>query len=228
VRIPAAAIAQGNVIPLGATLAPTEAVLAEPLSCAINGVRAGRVAAGDWVVIYGAGPMGLLNLMVAAISGAARLIVVDQNPARLEHALELGATDTVHVQKQSALDWVQEHTGGRGVDVVITAVPVRAVQEEAVQLLAPFGRLSLFAGLPGGETKVELDTNLIHYRNLLVTGTTGGSPRDYRAALELIQSRRVPVAKIVSDILPIRDLARAYQLALSGQRLKIVLDGQAA
>jgi L-iditol 2-dehydrogenase len=163
---------------------------------------------------------------VAAISGAARLVVVDKNPARLDYARKLGATDVVNVQKQSALDWVRKQTGGRGVNVVITAVPARAVQGEAVQLLAPFGRLSLFAGLPNSEVPVALDTNLIHYRNLLVTGTTGGSPRDYRAAIQLIQTGRIPAAKIVSDTVPIQQLDRAYQLALSGRRLKIVLTAE--
>jgi L-iditol 2-dehydrogenase len=226
VRIPAAAIAQGNVLPLSETLSPTSAVLAEPLSCAINGVRAAQVALGDSVLIYGSGPMGLLNLMVAAAAGASRLIMVDLNPARLELAKRLGATEVINPQDESVRDWVGRETNGRGVDVVIVAVPVRQAQQEGIHLLAPFGRLSLFAGLPKDEAGVELDTNAIHYRNLMVTGTTGGAPQDYRAAVKMIESGKIRVAEIVSDTLPIQDLAKAYELAQSGQRMKIVVTAE--
>jgi L-iditol 2-dehydrogenase len=222
VRIPSAAIAQGNVIPLSENIPAADWVLCEPLSCAINGVRSARVGCGDTVLIYGAGPMGLLNLVVAMHSGAARLIMVDHNDSRLELAREIGATDVINPRTQSTPDWVAKHTKGRGVDAVITAAPSRQVQAEAVPLLAPFGRLCLFAGLPRNEKSPELDTNLIHYRNLIVTGTTGGSPHDYRTAMKLIQSGKVPVHKLVSDVLPMRELARGYELAQSSKRLKIV------
>ena len=86
---------------------------------------------------------------------------------------------------------VQEVTQGRGAQAVITACPVPQVQTEAIRLLAPFGRLCLFGGLPKGSSDVPMDTNLIHYKNLYVTGSTGGSIADYRLALRLVQSRRL-------------------------------------
>ncbi len=226
VCIPAAAIAQGNVIPLSPGVSPADATLAEPLSCAVNGVRVSRVQAGDVVLIYGAGPMGLLNLMVALVSGASRVWVVDLNDARLEKARALGAHDVFNPGCGSVKDWVASLTSGRGVDAVITAVPVRQVQEEAVGLLAPFGRLCLFAGLPNGETMAELNTNAIHYRNLIVTGMTGGAPQDYRTALKLIESGRVDVSQIVSHHFSLREVGRAYEVALAGQGMKVVMTAE--
>ncbi len=224
VRIPAAAIAQGSVIRISEKLSPLDATLAEPLSCALNGVRSARLEAGDVALIYGAGPMGLLNMMVAAACGAARVLVVDLNDARLNKARLLGATATHNPQAGPTPVWVAEQTGGRGVDVVITAVPVPQLQQEAIGLLAPFGRLCLFAGLPNGAAGgVVLDTNAIHYKNLLVTGMTGGSPRDYRDAIKLIDSRKVNVSQIVSDVLPIGALGAAYEIALAGKGMKIVM-----
>lgn len=223
IRIPTAAIVQGNVIPLSPEMSPVEAALAEPLSCVVNGIRVSRVQAGDVVLIYGAGPMGLLNLMVALVSGAARVLVVDLNQGRLEKARSLGASEVFNSSQGLVSDWVRDQTRGRGVDVAITAVPVRQVQQEALELLAPFGRLCLFAGLPNGESAVELNTNAIHYRNLIVTGMTGGSPQDYRAALRLIEARRVDVRQVVSHVLPLREIGRAYEVALSGQGMKVLL-----
>lgn len=226
VCIPAAAIAQGNVIPLSPTVSPADAALAEPLSCAVNGVRVSRVQVGDIVLIYGAGPMGLLNLMVAAVSGASRVWVVDLNDARLERARAMGAHDVFNPSRGSVKDWVASQTKGRGVDAVITAVPLRQVQEDALGLLAPFGRLCLFAGLPNGQTTAELNTNAIHYKNLVVTGMSGGAPRDYRTALKLIESGRVDVSQIVSHRFSLRDVGRAYEVVLAGQGMKVVMTAE--
>ncbi|MDA0578743.1 MAG: alcohol dehydrogenase catalytic domain-containing protein [Verrucomicrobia bacterium] len=223
VRIPAAAVAQGVVIPLPESLSPLDATLAEPLSCVVNGQRVARLAAGESVLIYGAGPMGLMHLALALFSGAAQVFMVDVNDARLAKAAELGASAVFNSLRGSVREWVAGLTAGQGVDIVVTAVPVRAVQQEAVELLAPFGRLCLFAGLPKDEGKVELDTNAIHYKNLYVTGMTGGSPQDFRVALRVMQSGRFNLKPIVSHVFPLAEVRKAYDVALSGQGLKIVM-----
>ena len=226
VLVPAMALEQGNVMEIGESLAAEEATLIEPLSCAVNGVRVSRVESGDQVVIFGAGPMGLLNLMCASVSGAGAVGVVDVNESRLKVAAQLGAAWTVDSSKQSVADAVKNRTGGRGADVIILAAPVAALQPMALGLLAPFGRLCLFAGLPRGESNVSLNTNEIHYKNLLVTGMTGGSPADYRAALGLIEAGKVNAKAIVSDVFEMKDLALAYEKALAGRGMKIVIRQQ--
>lgn len=212
VRIPSAAIVQGNMTELPDGMPWEEASLAEPLSCCLNGQKAARLAPGESVVIVGAGPMGLLHVALAAASGAAEIIVKDPNTERLKQARALGATGTEV----------------RGlVDVVITATPVRSVAEEALALLKPFGRLCLFAALAKDQSVIQLDANAIHYKNLCVTGTTGGCAVDYRAALNLIASRRVDVRPIISHVVPIAKLVEAYEVALSGKCLKVAIRGTA-
>lgn len=217
------AIVQGNVIPLSKSVSPVAAALAEPLSCAVNGVRVAGVQQGDYVLIYGAGPMGLLNLMLSLLAGASEILVVDLNDERLEKAWALGASRTFNPKLGSVPEWVMDVTGGRGVNVAITAVPAPELQGEALKLLAPFGRLCLFAGLSAGSPPTTLDTNAIHYKNLVVTGMTGGAPQDYRTALRLIEAGRIDLSQIVSHVLPLDEVAKAYDLALSGQGMKIVL-----
>ena len=208
VRIPAVAIAQGNVTQLPDGVPAEEAALTEPLSCCLNGQKSVRLASGETVVIFGAGPMGLLHVALAAATGAAQIIVRDPVAERLQNARELGATGTEV----------------RGlVDVVITATPVKSVAEAALALLKPFGRLCLFAGLPKDDSVLHLDGNPIHYKNLTVTGTTGGCAADYRAALNLIASRRVDVRPIISHVFPVTKVAEAYDVALSSKCLKVVM-----
>jgi len=168
VSIPRAAIEQALVIPLPEGVDPQAATLAEPLSCVVAAQRAARIDPGDTVVIYGAGPMGQLHVMLAATSGAGRIIVADKNADRLALARTLGAADTVNVAERPVGDWAREHAAG-GVNVVIIAVPVPEIQAEAMEILAPLGRLCLFAGWPRGTAGVALDTNAIHYKSLVVT-----------------------------------------------------------
>jgi threonine dehydrogenase-like Zn-dependent dehydrogenase len=223
VVVPAAAIAQGLVIALAQNTDVVNAALAEPLSCAVSSIRNCRLEPGDTVLIYGAGPMGLLNLAVALCSGASEVIVVDKNADRLELALKMGASFTVDATRCEVAQAVRDCTRDRGMDVAIVAVPAAEPQAQAISLLAPFGRLCLFAGLPRGADAVSLDTNAIHYRNLVVTGMTGGSPRDYLDATRLIQSGRVDVRRVVSHVLPLSELRQAYDLVLGGRAMKVVL-----
>ncbi len=222
-RINAPAIDQGNVMAIPDGVSSLDATLAEPLSCAVNAMRVTRVEMGDSVAVIGAGPMGLLNLMLAKVNGAAETIAVDVNDHRLAHAKSLGAAHTVNTTKTPLTKWIQDHTRGKGIDVVICAVPVPALQQDLLNILAPFGRLCLFAGWPKGAAAVPLDTNPIHYKNLVVTGMTGGCNRDYAAALKLIATKTVDVSRIVSDVVHLSHMEKAYELARSGKGMKIVL-----
>ena len=113
-------------------------------------------------------------------------------------------------------------TDGQGANVVITACPAAEVQTQAVRLLAPFGRLCLFGGLPKTTGPVPLDTNAIHYGNFLVTGSTGGAAEDYRIALRLVAGRRVDLSRVISNVYPLSDLQAAYDTALAGAEGKVV------
>jgi L-iditol 2-dehydrogenase len=77
--------------------------------------------------------------------------------------------------------------------------------------------------LPKTAGAVPLDTNAIHYGNLLVTGSTGGSVEDYRIALKLVAGKRVELERVISHVFRLDDLRQAYDTALSGAAGKVVL-----
>ena len=223
VRLPGRFIAQGNVIPLPDEVSDADASLLEPLSCVVNAVRSVRVGLGDTVVVYGAGPIGLLHVMLCRLAGAARIVVIDPIADRLDAALAAGCDAALDPREVDVATRLRHDTGGCGADVVITACPVREVQAQAVAVLAPFGRLCLFGGLPRDSGPVPLDTNAIHYGAFLVTGSTGGSADDYRVALWLVAGKRVELARIVSDVFPLSDLKAAYETALAGPKGKVLM-----
>jgi L-iditol 2-dehydrogenase len=214
-------IAQGNVLVVDDGRDMAALALVEPLACALRGSKACRIAEGDVVVIVGAGPVGLMHLQLARLRDPARVIVSEPSAARRAEAERFGADVTVEPADLA-------EAVGEGADVVITAAPAPAAQAQALELAAPGARINFFGGLPRDSSRVELDTNLIHYRELVVTGTTANTTADCRDALELVVSGRVDTAALIGDREPLDAAADAFAAARSGELLKVVIEPWAA
>jgi threonine dehydrogenase-like Zn-dependent dehydrogenase len=173
-------------------------------------------------LIVGAGPIGVFHVMLSRISGARKIIVSNAGAHRLEAAKALGADVTVDVLSQDLREVVMAETDGRGADVIVTAVSSPQVQAEAVRLLATHGRVNFFAGLGKG-VGVEIDTNLVHYKGLTLTGTTGSSNADYAAALRLVADRRVDLTTMVSATFTLDRISEAFEHSSSGVGMKAMV-----
>jgi L-iditol 2-dehydrogenase len=222
-RVTAPAIEQGNVMPLGPGVDAGAASLTEPLACVLHGQEAVDVRRGDTVLIQGAGPIGLMHLLLARVRGAERVIVSDQSPERLEKARELGAHRAVNFREEDLLAEVLTETGQEGADVVIVATPAHEAQEMAPQLASLGGRINFFGGLPKTQPTIQLDSNLVHYKELVLTGTTGCSTGDCRRAWELVESGAIDLRPLISDRYPLREAAAAFSAARSRSGLKVIL-----
>jgi len=223
-RVTAPAIEQGNVMPLEANADLTTAALAEPLACVLHGQDAVGATAGYVVLVLGAGPIGLMHTLLATAHGAKHVILADRVAQRLAMAASISAARLVDVTRDDLHAVVTEETGGAGADVVIVAAPAAEAQQQALQLAAPGGRVNLFAGLPKDKPFVSLETNLIHYKELLVTGTTACSTSDCRHSLDLIVSGAVDLMPLVTARFPLENAAEAFAAAQDPSNLKVVLD----
>ena len=222
-RLPEAALRQGNLIAVRDGADPAAVALAEPLACVYRGQRAVRLAAGDTVLIFGAGPIGLMHARLARLQGAARVIVTDLNSQRLAAAAQFGADRLVNPSQEDLAEAVRAETGGQGADVILVAAPAHAAQEQAVLLAATGGRINFFGGLPKDRPTIRLDSNQVHYKELVLTGTTGCSTADCWRAAELVNSGRIDLGDLVSLRLPLSQANAGFQAAEGGQVLKVVL-----
>jgi threonine dehydrogenase-like Zn-dependent dehydrogenase len=219
-RIPAAAVTQGNVTALPAGVSLDQAVLVEPLSCCFNSWRALGTRPGDTVLIFGAGPIGALHVMVNRLAGATKIIVADISAGRLGRMGEFGADEVIDSSAQDAAAETARLTEGRGPSVVITACSVPAVQQQALEIAGVEGRINLFGGMPKGKEAVTLNTNLIHYKQLRVLGTTGSTIQDYLESMRLAASGRLPLDPLVSRRFPIDGIGDAFRYAAGGTGMK--------
>jgi L-iditol 2-dehydrogenase len=224
--VPARVLAVGGVHRIPGQVSFAEASVTEPLACVINGQRLAGLRAGDDVVVIGAGPIGCLHARLARSQGAARVFLADHaRPARLAVASALVHPDVaLDAAGGDLADQVMDLTGGRGADVVIVCAASAQAQQLAVRMAARRGRVSLFAGLPGGRQAVSLDTNLIHYRELRVAGAAGASPAQNGQALDLIGAGQVAVADLITRRFPLAGIHAALDVLRSGEAIKVTIE----
>ncbi|MGH9249775.1 MAG: zinc-binding dehydrogenase, partial [Acidimicrobiales bacterium] len=212
-----------NRIPVGVSFA--EASVAEPLACVINGQELAQVGDGDDVVVVGAGPIGCLHVRLARARGARRVFLVELNRSRLDMSAEVVRPDAAICSADlDAIDEVAKLTEGRGADVVITAAASGKAQEDALQMVAPSGRISFFGGLPKDKPTITLDSNLVHYRELTIVGANGSSPAHNKRALQLIASGDVPVADLITHRLPLGEVLDAFGIVSRGEAIKVTIE----
>lgn len=228
IRVPRQAVTAGNVVRLPAGLEPEIAALAEPLACVINGQDLVDVLQGDRVVVLGAGPIGLLHIMLARHRGASRVIAVQRSAHRRAAALAMGADLAIDPQAEEITARVHDATGGRGADVVIVAAGSADFANLAMRLVRPRGRVSLFAGFPAG-IETSFDLNALHYGEVTVTGAFGLTLTQFTQALDLIAGHHLPLRGLISHRLELDDVMEAFEIAEQGLALKVaVINGSSS
>lgn len=221
VRIPEKAVRQGNVCSIADTLSYEEAAAVEPLSCVYNAFETYRVNPGDCVLIIGAGPIGCMHAMLALMAGASKVILNDLSEERLRYCQTL--LPQVEICCKDLSNYVSSATNGRGLDVCVTACPSKAAQEASLQLMGLFGRVCFFGGLPAAAEPVSIDSNLVHYRHLTLTGTSRSSLSQYRKCLELVGNGVLPLANLITHRFTLDQICEAFDFAAAANGMKSVI-----
>lgn len=212
-----------NRIPEGVSYA--EASVAEPFACAINAQELADVHDGDTVVVVGSGPIGCLHVRLARARGASTVYLVELSRERLDMAAEAVKPDAaICAADVDPVEAVLELTGGRGADVVITAAASGAAQEQALQMVAPRGRISFFGGLPKDRPTITLDSNVVHYRELTIVGANGSSPQHNKQALGMIADGSVPVNDLITHRLPLDQVLDGIDVVRQGTGIKVTIE----
>jgi L-iditol 2-dehydrogenase len=220
--VPAAAVDNGNLFVAESDLPYEQLALAEPIGAVVNGQRQTPVLVGDNVLIMGAGPIGLLHLQVALRSGAKNVIVSQRSPSRRALAERLGATVAVDPTAEDLPDVVSKLTGGRGVDLTIICIGVAELLNEAMLLTRVGGRVNIFAGL-AGDGWARIRANLIHYKQLIVTGSSDIRRVDYEVALDLIMGGHIDTAALITHRFPLSEVAAAIEAASGRDAVKVAV-----
>ena len=214
----------GFVNPIPSSLSFLQASLSEIIACCINAQHNAQVRQGDTVLVLGSGPAGIIHTQLAKRSGAEKVILSQRSRPRLDLATSRFPVDRAVASGEEDLEKaVMEETDGEGADVTFVCAPSADAQAMAIRLTAPRGRVNFFGGLAKGESVVSLDTNIIHYKELFVSGASSSLPEGNREALQLLADRAIDPDKLVTHLFTIDEIDRAFDVAEGKTGIKVVV-----
>lgn len=203
-----------------------EGALVEPLAVAVHITKQSGVKNGDSVVVFGAGPVGLLCCAVAKAFGASKIISVDIVKPRLEFAKEFAATATYESQRISAADnaakIIEENDLGVGADVAIDASGAEPSVQAGIHVLRTGGTY-----VQGGMGKDDITFPIMAActKELTVKGSFRYSSGDYSLAVDLIATGKIGVKRLISGRVRFEDAEQAFKDVKAGKAIKILIEG---
>ncbi len=209
-KIPARIVAKNTlVVPENVPL--EHAALTEPLACAVHGFEDSQPRKGDLVAVIGGGPLGLMILHVAALSGYETIAIV-KHDGQVEAATQLGAAHIVQTSsiRKAIKDTRALTPNGRGVDIAIEAVGMTETWQEALELVRKGGTVNFFGGC-AANTHVNLDTNRIHYSDITMRATFHHTPAMCRKALALIAGGKFQAGAFITGRAHLYELNRVFE-----------------
>jgi L-iditol 2-dehydrogenase len=221
-KVPAANL-QIDSLKLPCNVSFEEATLIEPIGCCIRAQNKCGIQKADSVAVIGAGPSGIIHVMLAKLSGATEIIVSDTVNYRLEAAKRFGAHLTVNPQKEKTSEKVNEATEGRGADVVIITAPNVEAWKDAIEICRRGGTLCLFAPTQP-EEQARLSPHRLFFSEIKIVPSYSTSHLETRTALRLISSGRINAKELITHRFSLMQTAEAFRIAAhSKECIKVVV-----
>lgn len=207
--------------PIPDSLSFADGAMLEPLGIAIHTVDLGKVKAGMTVGVFGCGPIGLLIIQMAKLSGAANILATDKLEHRVEAAKRFGASQAFSVGDNSQLNEMRAATNVRGVDVAFEAAGAQAAIDDAFAAVRPGGKV-IIAGIPDDD-KTFFSASLARRKGLTIK-LVRRMKHTYPRAIELVSKGLVDVRSLVTHRFPLEQASEAFRVAELREGLKIIIE----
>lgn len=214
IRVPKINVERG-VFVLPKNLSFEEGTFIEPLACVLRGQRMADLKPGQSVLILGAGISGLLHLLAARAKGAKEIIVTDINDFRLKLAKDLGAG--------SAFNAKDEKVANLKADLVIVCTGATTAFQQALKGVDRAGTILCFAATEPG-VNLSIPVNDFWRQSIKIMHSYGASPQDIQEAIALLDKKAIPVEKLITHRLSLKEAGKGFQLVAQAKDcLKVVL-----
>jgi L-iditol 2-dehydrogenase len=213
IRIPGR-IVERNTYEIPKHVSYQDAALVEPLACVLRGLEETGIRSGDTLAVIGLGPIGLMFVRLAKVYGV-RVIAIGRRQTQLDRAAAMGAEElicTANVQQPAGT--VRQMTKGRGVDVAIEAVGKPETWHWAVDMVRRGGTVNFFGGCPN-ESRVSLDTSLLHYSEITCKASFHHTPAHIRKALDIVSNGDIAAKDFVNREEPLTNLLEVMRHLMS-------------
>lgn len=198
------------------------ASLTEPLACCIHSVKKANIDFGDNVLVMGVGIMGLFHIQLAKLRGA-KVIACDINEDRLNTALDLGADLSINSSNKDLLfKKINEITNDKGVDVSFCTVPSTDVAADCVKVTGKLGRVVMYTSFYP-DNPIDISPNNVHSTEMSITGAVSPTNKDFLTATKLISNKVIEMDNVITDIVPMSDIEKAYEKAIEPNSYRIII-----
>lgn len=206
-----------NLVLVPESLSYEEAAMAEPAAVAIHALRQAGLAIGDQVVIFGAGPIGLMLARWSQAWGAGKIMLVDVDPGKISFAQKTGFEYCWNSRDGDPVPWIMAQTGGRGADVAVEGAGVSATLEQCLLSARPFGQI-VAMGNPAGD--MHLNRNAyweLLRKQLKISGTWNSSyvelpKNDWHLAINAMANGKLNVKPFITHRFPLNKCSEALNM----------------
>lgn len=206
-----------NLVMVSEALSYEEAAMAEPAAVAIHALRQAGIEIGDNVVIYGAGPIGLMLGQWAKAWGADRVMLVDIDEGKISFAKEMGFENVWNSKDGDPVEWIMGITDGKGTDIAVEGAGVSLTLEQCLKSVRPFGKV-VAMGNPMGEMKLSQKGywELLR-KQLKILGTWNSSyvslpKNDWQLAIRAMEQGKISVKPFITHTFSLSECNKAFNM----------------
>lgn len=210
-----------HLFPIPDSFTYADGAMLEPLGVALHAVNLAKIKAGMTVGVFGCGPIGLLIIQLAKLSGAVNIIATDKLPWRVEAAKAFGANHAHLVEDQLEGSAIRAATGGRGVDVAFEVAGVQDAVDTSIAAVIPGGKVIL-AGIPDDD-RTSFSASTARRKGLTIK-LVRRMKHTYPRAIELVSKGLVDVRSLVTHRFPLEQAAEAFRTAARREGLKVIVE----
>ena len=224
ISIPSNNILINGIIPIENNIHDDEASLIEPLSCCLNAhLNFNIPISGEFVIIIGDGPIGLIHLQISKLYGA-KTIVVGKIPSRLKEAKSIGADlALLNSEPDDCIKEIWDYTYGKGGKLVIVATSNPDGIDLALKLAGKNSLISLFAGTSKNKV-LSINPNLIHYNQITLSGSFSSSPMVMKKAMDLVHKQKIDLRRLITHRFSLDEIDKAFNATEGYDGLRSVIN----
>ncbi len=227
ILIPAFNVIRGGLVKLPENVTFDDASLIEPLACCIRALAKCKFQKGDDIAILGAGPAGLMHVILAKLSGAGKILVLDINQFRLDFAKEHFDIEPYNVgAEEDILKKIRDITEWRGVDTTVVATGSSKAILQAFDVTRKGGNILLF-GVPTDATMILCDISKVYSNELSIIPSYASSEIEINQAVRLISSKRIKISSLITHRFDISNADKGIKCAHEAKdAIKVIITAE--
>ena len=219
-RVPKWNVEKGGVLKLPGGMSFELASLIEPMACCLRALAKCKVMQDDWVLVAGAGPVGLIHALLLQEIGA-RVVISDVIEERLRFAEKLDVGRVLDA-RSGVPEKVRSETGGKGADLAIVATASSGAVVQGLQSVRKGGQVCLF-GVPPKGSALKYDLSDIYNSEQRILTSYAATETDTKAALRILGSSSAPFSSLITHRFPLARFGEAVEVSGHGDSVKVIL-----